>query len=143
VDTDCDGLVDDSPTCGCTPLEVGNAKFAVCDQPLPYAEAEAFCQACGETLARLDRDDAAAVHSAIQAASGSKRAKLRWWIGLHDRAQEGKFAWLSGATPYTNWERGEPDNAGCDQDCVAIDVEDGRWNDTHCNEHKPFLCRAP
>jgi hypothetical protein len=71
------------------------------------------------------------------------RGNERWWIGMDDRADEGHFKWLTGASTYLNWDRGEPDNAGCNQDCVAIDADDGRWSDSHCNDHKPFVCRAP
>jgi hypothetical protein len=25
----------------------------------------------------------------------------------------------------------------------VLDTADGRWSDTHCLEHRPFICRAP
>ncbi len=142
VDTDCDGLVDDAP-CACAPLEAGGATFALCDVAMPYTEARALCAARGEELAWVD-DGAQA--QALRAAARERRGKRRthddWWIGLDDRAEEGKFRWRAGASGFSHWDRGEPDNAGCNQDCAVLDTEDGRWRDTHCLEHQPFICRA-
>ncbi len=149
VDNDCDGLIDDAPSCACSPLEVGGARFALCDVAMPYGEAEQFCVARGEVLGRIDDEAQAkavlAAARAKQAVARDTRTSGRWWIGLDDRTEEAKFRWLGpNAEPTTtSWDRGEPDNAGCNQDCVVIDLEDGMWNDTHCLEHRPFVCRAP
>jgi hypothetical protein len=24
----------------------------------------------------------------------------------------------------------------------VLEIDDGRWHDTHCLEHRPFICRA-
>lgn len=139
VDTDCDRVIDDAP-CACQPLEVGAAAFALCDLPMPYAEAQALCAARGEALAWLDDESQArAVHAAARAAR-----KDKWWIGLDDRAAEGRFVRGGATAPsFAFWDRGEPDNAGCNQDCAVIDDDDdARWTDTHCLEHRPFVCRA-
>jgi hypothetical protein len=143
VDTNCNGLLDDVPSCGCSPLDAGTAKLSLCDLPMPYTEAQKFCAARGESLARIDDASQAAILFDALKAKHTDRRNERWWIGLDDRTEEGKLRWLTGKSSFVNWERGEPDNAGCNQDCVVIDVEDGRWNDTHCLEHKPFVCRAP
>jgi hypothetical protein len=143
VDTDCDRLRDDAP-CTCEPLAVGAATFAVCEFAVPYADAVAFCAARGETLARIDDDaQAVALHAAVR-----RRHRGKWWLGLDDRATEGSWVWLAGAAPvaggFTRWDDGEPDNAGCNQDCGVIDDDDDPvWTDTHCLEHHPFVCRAP
>lgn len=143
VDNDCNGVVDDAP-CNCAPLETGGARFALCDAAVPYAEARRLCAARGEELAWIDD---AAQDAALRAAARERRGKRRthdtWWIGLDDRAEEGKFRWRGGASAFTDWDRGEPDNAGCNQDCAVLDTDDGRWRDTHCLEHHPVLCRAP
>jgi len=53
-----------------------------------------------------------------------------FFIGLTDRAQEGTFTWVSGETNrYRNWASGEPNNAGGNEDRVAMRAENGRWND--------------
>jgi len=149
IDNDCDGIVDDAPSCACSPLEVGTTRFAVCDVAMPYEDARQFCTARGETLARIDDEtESKAVHRAVLArrtdARGA-RTNDRWWIGYDDRGEEGKFRWITPkeGPAFSTWDRGEPDNAGCNQDCTVIDVDDGQWHDTHCLEHRPFVCRAP
>jgi hypothetical protein len=142
VDNDCDGFVDDAP-CACAPLEAGGARFALCDVAMPYAEAQALCAARGEELAWIDdAAQGAALRAATRERRGKRRTHDRWWIGLDDRAEEGKFRWRGGNASFADWDRGEPDNAGCNQDCTVLDTEDGRWHDTHCLEHRPFVCRA-
>jgi hypothetical protein len=145
VDNNCNGMVDDAP-CACQPVEAGGARFALCDVPMPYAEAQALCAARGEELAWIDD---AAQDAALRAAAferrGGRRTHDTWWLGLDDRAAEGTFRWRAAgaASTFTAWDRGEPDNAGCNQDCAVLDTTDGRWRDTHCLEHRPFICRAP
>jgi hypothetical protein len=142
VDDDCDRVVDDAP-CACEGLEMrgSGARFAICDLPMTYADAVAFCAARGSTLARIDSEaEAEAVHLVAR-----RTHRDKWWIGIDDRAVEGQFRTVSGEPPvYTRWDRGEPNNAGCNQDCAVIDdEEDPAWADTHCLEHHPFVCREP
>jgi hypothetical protein len=147
ADNDCDGIADDAP-CACEAVDAGGARFALCDAPMPYTEAQALCAARGEELAWVD--DAAqdaALRAAALARRGGRRTHDAWWLGLDDRAEEGKFRWRAGGaapgTAFTAWDRGEPDNAGCNQDCAVLDTDDGHWRDTHCLEHHPVICRAP
>jgi hypothetical protein len=145
VDDDCDGLIDDAP-CACAPLEAAGARFALCDVAMPYEEARELCAARGEELAWIDdAAQAQALRAATRERRGKRRTHDRWWIGLDDRAEEGTFRWRAGTPPAGElaiWDRGEPDNAGCNQDCAVLDTDDGRWRDTHCLEHRPFVCRA-
>jgi hypothetical protein len=57
-------------------------------------------------------------------------ASQELWIGLSDSAQEGTFTWVSGATAYTNWEQGEPNNINNNQD-FAILGRNGSWDDAN------------
>ena len=142
VDNDCDGLVDDAPACGCTELAASGATFAVCELAMPYADAEAFCASRGEALAWFDSaEQAGAIRGALAPRVANDRKNERWWIGFDDRRKEGTFH-STGSTSYTAWARGEPDNAACNQDCVAMRADEGAWHDTHCLEPRPFVCRA-
>ncbi|BFZ22372.1 hypothetical protein BsWGS_25410 [Bradybaena similaris] len=63
------------------------------------------------------------------------------WIGLQDPV-ENSFTWVDG-TPvqYTNWEPGEPNNNN-NEDCVAMDTVNGKWNDIQCaNAYSLFVCK--
>jgi hypothetical protein len=62
------------------------------------------------------------------------------FIGLTDRAHEDTFVWISGETnSYRHWKSGEPNNAGGNEDRVAIDTTNGRWNDVP-GTHNGHFC---
>src|SRR5690606_18711447 len=65
-----------------------------------------------------------------------------WWIGYSDREREGEFLWREGdAGQFTYWDKGQPNDRSCNEDCVALrDGKRGRWHDTPCNQHRPFIC---
>jgi hypothetical protein len=58
------------------------------------------------------------------------------WIGVH-RDERKKFITTGGVgVSYTNWNRGEPNNAGGKEDCVemyALGSAAGMWNDMPCS----------
>lgn len=67
------------------------------------------------------------------------------WIGFNDATIEGTFAWASGETAgYTNWDLGEPNNAGAGEDYTVMRQNNPAafWNDLpdaptgfHANPH--------
>jgi hypothetical protein len=142
ADDDCSGLADDAPACACPAIDVDGTTFYLCDLPMPWTEAAAFCEAQGHTLARVDTEEQS--RRLYQAAAKREDDRdRRWWIGLSDRGEEERFQWHDGAAvELTNWSRGEPDNDGCNQDCAALKQDaNGKWHDTHCGQHEPFICR--
>lgn len=144
VDDDCSGLVDDSATCSdpCPTAVVGGVTFALCQLPMSWQQAAAFCMARGGTLARID---SAEQSQGLYREARRLDPKSRWWIGLHDRTAEGHFEWIDGAPlAFTAWATGEPNNDTCNQDCAALKRRgDGTWHDTHCGQAQPFICRMP
>ncbi|WP_165871573.1 HYR domain-containing protein [Flaviaesturariibacter flavus] len=62
------------------------------------------------------------------------------WIGYTDRAVEGSFKWVtSEPVSYTNWNSGEPNNAG-DEDWAVINWgPNGTWNDWTYNSSALFV----
>ncbi len=139
VDDDCSGLADDAAACPCVDVTVDGARFQLCDLPMPWTEAAAFCAGQGRALATIDSP---AQSQALYRAAWKLDAQ-RWWIGLSDRAAEGDFRWADGARPADPfWAGKQPDNDGCNQDCAALQEDaGGKWQDTHCGQHRPFVCR--
>ncbi|XP_072333768.1 CD209 antigen-like protein C [Scyliorhinus torazame] len=74
-----------------------------------------------------------------------KDKKENYWIGLTDRAEEGKWKWVDGSTASSlNWQKGQPDNFQNNENCAVIG-EDYRdqtvgWNDDNCGKSHPFIC---
>ncbi|XP_023574914.1 mannose-binding protein C [Octodon degus] len=62
------------------------------------------------------------------------------FLGITDERNEGEFVDRKGIRPsYTNWNNGEPNNAGSNEDCVAI-LRDGKWNDVPCSDAFEAVC---
>lgn len=54
------------------------------------------------------------------------------WSGFNDVASEGNWVWVSGEpVTYTNWDAGEPNNAGAGEDfgCMRKNNPNALWND--------------
>jgi len=69
--------------------------------------------------------------------------KGKYWIGLDDRETEGTWVWSNGDEfEYQNWGRGEPNNWGGNEDCVAS-YKSGKWNDENCDGHYKYICKYP
>ncbi|XP_022783051.1 uncharacterized protein LOC111323875 [Stylophora pistillata] len=63
------------------------------------------------------------------------------WIGGNDITTEGTFLWPNGNhVTYTNWAVSQPDNSYGYQDCVAMIIFNGTWDDTSCGRRLPFVC---
>ncbi len=141
VDNDCSGYVDDAPACGCPALTIAGRELRLCDFPMDWWDAAAFCEGMRMHLARVDsRAESRALYDAAV-----KVRDERWWIGLNDLAEEGTFVWRDGSpVTFTRWSKNQPDNDACNEDCVALkDGGKGRWHDTHCGQRRSFICAPP
>ncbi|KAM9103964.1 low affinity immunoglobulin epsilon Fc receptor [Megaptera novaeangliae] len=57
------------------------------------------------------------------------------WIGLRDLDIEGEFIWMdSSPLGYSNWQPGEPNDAGQGENCVMMQGS-GQWNDVFCGSY--------
>lgn len=69
------------------------------------------------------------------------------WLGLNDRAAEGKWKWSDG-TPmdYKRWSESGADSWDGDEDCAGFwdGRGDGSWDDMYgeasCSQPLPYLC---
>ncbi len=126
--TTCDGTVADG---WCFVAKKGEAT---------WAQARTACQAWGGDLGTLrSADDNALARKLGDAACG----KVPLWIGLSDRAQEGKFVWTSGHKGgYSNWNGNEPNDSGGED--VVEQVPEGGWNDLPESAGRPCaVCSRP
>ncbi|KAK3582968.1 hypothetical protein CHS0354_027084 [Potamilus streckersoni] len=65
-----------------------------------------------------------------------------YWIGFNDFDQEHGHRWSDGSpVDYTNWNRGEPNDATGDDDCVEYNTNVRNWNDNNCYIAKGFMCK--
>jgi len=54
------------------------------------------------------------------------------WLGLYKDGITDEWRWASGEpVTYTNWDSGEPNNAGGEQDKVRFYTRNGKWDDSH------------
>jgi hypothetical protein len=138
VDDDCSGLIDDAASCGCEVVTHDGAEFHLCALPMPWADAERICAGKGLSLARIDSKPL----SKALYKKASRVDPQRWWIGYSDAESEGDFRWRDGSKGnFTYWHRRQPDNGSCNEDCAALRSKgNGKWQDTHCNQHRPFIC---
>lgn len=143
IDNDCDGRVDDDPSCPHCVLQAlpDGGSLAFCFAPATWEDAELDCVAQeGHLVSIHDKE--------MQDLVVSGAASIQpgdWWIGLTDAKSEGDFAWTDG-TPYDyeRWTGGEPNNAGDGEHCAELaGWASGRWNDMPCNAELPYVCRLP
>lgn len=66
----------------------------------------------------------------------------KFWIGLHDKNNEGDFEWVNSAPlVFENWNDGEPNDLG-GEDCVELRDSGGLWNDLPCSHSRYFVCEC-
>jgi hypothetical protein len=101
---------------------------------LTWQEAQANCVRLGGWLVTIS---SAEENAAVLALSSTGYR----WIGLHDTISESHFQWVEdGSLPlYTNWNPGEPNNSGGDEDCTHM-YNNGQWNDRTCSARSPSVC---
>lgn len=63
------------------------------------------------------------------------------WIGLNDRAIEGRYVWVEddSVTTYTAWYPTEPSGSG--EGCIEQYTSEGEWNDKPCSTPRPYICQ--
>jgi hypothetical protein len=134
ADNDCNGFPDESPECwDCVTVD----RWLVCTVSTDWITAELVCNGFGTSLASI----ADAATNAALADAALTRTGNSIWIGFHDQAVEGTFAWSNGAAvTYTSWYPGEPNDSG-GEDCGSTNFAAvGYWNDYPCSYILPFVC---
>lgn len=96
--------------------------------PTTWTAGEALAVALGGHLATIrNADENTWVRDAVLSFDARDR---RGWIGLNDAANEGEFVWTSGEpVTFTNWNAGEPNNAGGNEHFTELLSSNAAWND--------------
>lgn len=94
-------------------------------------DAQTYAQTFGANLISIQ--SAAENTNLVTALANQGYSSEVIWIGFSDALSEGNFVWYDGAPiNYTNWNVGEPNNAGGNENCTQI-YPDGTWNDLNCS----------
>ncbi|XP_046378823.2 macrophage mannose receptor 1-like [Haliotis rufescens] len=108
------------------------------DQQLTWYDADSTCKAHGGRLASIEASEESYF------ITGRIRGKLSadYWIGANDLGTEGGWRWADNKPfGYLNWNAGEPNNYGNNEDCAAVLSSTGRWHDTVCTERRGYICK--
>ncbi|XP_022780748.1 uncharacterized protein LOC111321985 isoform X2 [Stylophora pistillata] len=141
------GISTPSPNAACPegyfkiPMGVTRSCFTVRNTPVTWDDALLGCALDNGTLASLEsREEADLIVSLIAKANLTEA-----WIGLHDRATEGRYVWVSGSQiPFSEWLPGEPDGEEGQSCIVQAKGEYGSgWADRQCSDRKAFVCEVP
>lgn len=99
----------------------------------PWDVARLTCSDNDGWLAAVDDEDENGILTAMTGGPDT-------WIGYSDIDDEGNFSWIEGSSTFEAWNAGEPNNAGDNEDCAAIRVPNGNWNDLPCDVDRAFIC---
>lgn len=144
-DNDCDGQIDEpsdrNAQCnGCTPAVDGDHTYFFCPDPADFEAARTACMVFGADLVTID--DAAELDFIVATDVPPTNGVGGYFIGLNDRQTEGQYVWADGAAAvFTNYNDGEPNDAGGAEDCTEMSVDIGIWNDVSC-DGRAFICEA-
>ncbi|XP_023264465.1 macrophage mannose receptor 1-like [Seriola lalandi dorsalis] len=112
--------------------------YKLVEEPATWDTAQTACSQQGGNLASIDMSyDQAFVAGVVL------QGKADAWIGLK-RKDDGSYMWTDGwPIFFTQWGPGEPSNIK-DEGCVSMHasrVFHGTWNDTKCDQAKPYICK--
>ena len=116
----------------------GNRFYKVYNGRMTYNAAKTQCESDGAFLA-IPRSEAE--NDYIADLIPNKNI----WIGINDIDQEGVFVAVDGSDiTYTNWDSGEPNSFGGNEDAVTIRVGHTKrqkaWNDVTEYNQQRFVC---
>jgi hypothetical protein len=124
----------------CSDYSYGAANYRFCSLGYNWNQARTTCKNMGMDFASINTSGENAFVTNV---SGSIAAGS-WWIGANDQATEGSFVWPDGTpvSSYTNWNGGEPNNWGGNEDCTELITGSGKWNDNNCAGGRYFICET-
>jgi hypothetical protein len=126
----------------CSKETFGGHDYLFCEDAKSWTSAKSSCANFGYGL--LTINDSIEENWAYHMAGNISHEK--WWMGLNDRASEGRFVWDSGQpVTYSHWYWGEPNNSvGGNEYCAQLNrfYPDFGWNDEPCELHFRYVCES-
>ncbi|XP_056586843.1 macrophage mannose receptor 1-like [Triplophysa dalaica] len=106
-----------------------------------WSEAQTYCRQNYTDLATID--NRTEMNSVMNTVNGSYNGSA--WIGQYDEVNSWRLSlddsgfYQEGEREFKNWNH-QPDNYRGNELCVYMDVEDGSWFDSSCDNTLPFVC---
>ena len=123
---------------------LNDACYAIGHDEVTYADATAVCESLNSKMFEPASADAhALVHDWMY---GVFRGDVKYWLGV-TRQSNGDFGYATTgkALAFSDWNSGEPNNSGNNENCVDVNQDDGsgKWNDWGCDNKARFVCQIP
>uniref|UniRef100_A0A8I3W9H7 Mannose-binding protein C n=2 Tax=Callithrix jacchus TaxID=9483 RepID=A0A8I3W9H7_CALJA len=115
--------------------QVGKKLFLTNGETMTFDKVKALCAQFQASVATpMNQAENTALQSLV---------KEEAFLGITDEETEGQFVDLTGRRlTYTNWNKGEPNNADSREDCVVL-LRSGGWNDVPCSSSHLVICEFP
>ena len=143
----------DAGAIACYNGSFGTHTYAFCDALVDWATAQAECERRGMRLARVDDN---LENNWIQQTANFSASMMRregLWLGGFEPTIDGDWHWTDGAAfwsgdsngmavggLFTNWEKGEPNNANGPEACLSMPLNGTTWFDWQCTSAQYFVC---
>ncbi len=107
-------------------FEFNGHSYFVYEQEMSWIDAKQYCERLGGTLVTItSQSEQNFINDLI---NGNKRSN--YWIGANDISSEGNWQWVTGEKfSFSNWDKGEPNNQGGNEDYALIHKSTRLWND--------------
>jgi len=117
---------EETPVQTAKPYVPVNSAYYVYNKHMTWEEAKQFCEQVGGHLAVITSEEEMKAVVDVVEKSGIREPYI--WLGSC-RNENGTFEWITGEPMvYTNWDSGEPNNAGGNEPCMMM-YHNGTWND--------------
>ena len=100
--------------------------YSVVNSQISWDNARYYSEKVGGHLVTINNSDENAFVNSIV----SKSSRDFYWIGAYDKANDGKFSWVTGESfSFTNWGASNPSGTNGIERCVEIYKNGLKWND--------------
>ncbi len=113
------------------------SSYIVVDERMSWQEARAYAESLGGYLVTIGDEE----ENRFVTELAAREVIYRFWIGLSDEEEEGRFVWVTGEPLiYQNWYVGEPNDYGRGEDYVESGYGSPySWNDNNDSWTNPFV----